>query len=116
MCSLHGSKTRPFHRLEDSGKRAWQRSVLRGARRKEVEDYLERCADINVDVEALERLMEPEEVEVCLRFILKFSTRRGSNIFQLFDNEKKDHFVASRRRWLDHQGERDCSLARKLAK
>ena len=72
-----------------------------------MEDYLESCADMRVDVEALERLMEPEEAEVCLRYILKYSTRRGSNIFQFFDTEeKKDHFVASRRRWLEHQGER----------
>ena len=72
-----------------------------------VEDYLERGADIKVDVEALERSMEPEEVEVCLRYILKYSTGRGSNIFQLFDTkEKKDHFVASRMRWLEHQGGR----------
>ena len=55
-----------------------------------LEDYLERCADVEVDVEALERLMEPE-VEVCLRYILKYSTRRGSNLFQLLDTkEKKD--------------------------
>ena len=72
-----------------------------------MEDYLEKCADIRVDIEALERLMEPEEAEVCLRYILKYSTRRGGNIFQFFDTkEKKDHFVASRRRWLEHQGER----------
>ena len=36
-----------------------------------VEDYLERCADLKVDIEALERLMELEEVEVSLRYILK---------------------------------------------
>ena len=51
--------------------------------------------------------MEPEEVEFCLGCILECATRRGSNIFQLVDTkEKKDHFVASRRRWLEHQGER----------
>ena len=76
---------------------------MRGA----VEGYLERCALIEVDVEALERLMEPEEVEVCLRYILEYSTRRGSNISSsLTQKEKKDPFVASRRRWLEHQGER----------
>ena len=67
-----------------------------------VEDYLERCADMRVDIEA-----EQEDEEVCPRYILKFSTRGGSNIFQLFDTrEKKDHFVASRRRWLERQGEK----------
>ena len=99
-----GGKTRLLHRVEDSGKRAWKSCGLRGARRKErswgaVEDHLETCADAKVDVEALERLMEPEDEDVCLRYILMYLTRGGSNIFQLFDTEeKKDHFVASRRR------------------
>ena len=57
-----------------------------------VEDFLERCADTKVDIEALERLMEPEDEEVCLRYILKYSTSGGSNIFQLFDAaQKEDH-------------------------
>ena len=60
-----------------------------------------------MDVGVLERLIEPEEEKVCLRYILKYATRRGSKNFQLFDKiEKKDHFVASRLRWLEHQGER----------
>ena len=87
-----------------------QRVAWSSSERKVIEavaDCLERCADVNVDFEALERLLEPEEVEVCLRYIFKYATRRGSNIFQLFDTtEKKQHFVASRRRWLEHQGER----------
>ena len=48
-----------------------------------VEYYLGRCSDFRVDIEALERLMEPEDEEVCLRCILKYSTRGGSNFFQL---------------------------------
>ena len=51
--------------------------------------------------------MEPEDEEVSSRYILKCSTRGGSNIFQLFDTaEKKDHFVASRRRWLECHGKK----------
>ena len=70
-----------------------------------VENYLDNCVHIEMDIEVLERLMEPENEEVSLRYILKYSTREGSNIFQLFDTaEKKDHFVASRRRWLESQG------------
>ena len=43
-------------------------------------------------------------VEISLRYILMYSTRGGSNISQLFDtSEKPDHFVASRRRWLESQ-------------
>ena len=55
----------------------------------------------------VERLLRPENLEVSLRYVLKHSTRRGSNIFQLLDTlEKPNHFVASRRRWLESQ-ERD---------
>ena len=44
--------------------------------------------------------------EVSPRCILKYSTREGSDIFQFFDSaEKKDHFVASRRRW-ESQGKK----------
>ena len=49
-----------------------------------VEIFLENCADIKVDIEASARLIEPEDAGVCLRYILKYSTRGGSNIFQLF--------------------------------
>ena len=50
---------------------------MRGARRKRkvmgaVEDYFESCAAIKVDIEALERLIEPEDEEVCLRYIPKY--------------------------------------------
>ena len=38
-----------------------------------------------VDIEVLERLMEPENQEISLRYILKYLTRVGSNIFQLFE-------------------------------
>ena len=44
------------------------------------------------------RLIGPEDEEVCLRYVLKYATRGGSNIFKFFDtSEKKDHLVASRR-------------------
>ena len=92
---------------------AWsssQRKVMRA-----VENYLESSADIKLDVEVLERLIAPEEKEVCLSYVLKYSTRRGSNIFQLFNtSEKKDHLVANRRRWLEQQ--RESSYARTVAR
>ena len=60
-----------------------------------------------MDIEALARLIEPEDEGVCLRYILKYSTRGGSNILQLFEtSEKKDHLMANRRRWLEHPRER----------
>ena len=52
-----GGKTRLLHRMEDSGKRAWKSSGLRSSSEREVmeavENYLERGADIKVDIEGL---------------------------------------------------------------
>ena len=48
-----------------------------------VENYLDNGGHTKVDIEALERSMEQENEEVSLRYILKYSTRGDSNIFQL---------------------------------
>ena len=70
-----------------------------------VEDYLASCAQVIVDIEVVESLLRPENLEVSLRYVLKHATRRGSNVFQLFNtSEKPNHFVASRRRRLENQG------------
>ena len=67
-----------------------------------VEDYLENCAQVKVDIEVVESLPRSENLEVSPRCVLKHSTRRGSNIFQFFDtSEKPNHFLASRRRWVE---------------
>ena len=68
-----------------------------------MEDYLKRCDDMKVEIEALELLMDPEDAEVCLRNILTHARRRGSRIFEIFSTkEKLDHSVASRNRWLEY--------------
>ena len=54
-----------------------------------VEDNLESCAHVKVDIEVVERLPRPANLEVSLRYVLKHATGRGSNIFQLFDTPKK---------------------------
>ena len=70
-----------------------------------VEDYLESCAQVMVDIVVVERLLRPENLEVSLKYVLKHATTRGSNIFQFFDtSEKPNHLVANRRRWLENQG------------
>ena len=70
-----------------------------------VEDYPGTCAHVEVDFDTMESLLKPEKFEVSLRYVLKYATGRGSNIFQLFDtSEKPNHFVASRIRWLESQG------------
>ena len=64
----------------------------------------------------MEHLIDPQDEEVSLRYILKHSTRGSSNIFQLFNTEeKKDHFVASKKALVRAPG-REGSRARKLAK
>ena len=72
-----------------------------------MEDYLEKCINMKVEIAALEHLIAPEEAKVCLRYILKHANRKGSGIFEIFHTtEKQDHFVASRRRCFEYQGER----------
>ena len=71
-----------------------------------VEDFLENVPRQKSGLEALERLMEPEDEEVSLKYILKYSTRRGSNIFQFFDTRGKKPFRGKQKGWLEHQGER----------
>ena len=74
-----------------------------------VEDSLEKCAQVIVKIDSMERLPRPENHEVSLRYVLKHATHEGSNIFQLFDTAKKpNHLVASRRRWLESQGRDDA--------
>ena len=80
-----------------------------------VEVYLEKCADSKVDNGAWERLIEPEDEEVCLRYILKFSTRGGSNIFQLFDTSEKGP-SRGKQKSLVGAPRRGSSHARKVAK
>ena len=74
-----------------------------------VEDYLENCAQVMVEIELVKSLPRSENLEVSLRYVLKRATYRGSNIFRLIDaSEKPNHFVASRRRWLVSQGSDDA--------
>ena len=46
-----------------------------------VEDYLESGAPIIVDIDVVERLLRPENLEVSLKYVLKHAARRCSNIF-----------------------------------
>ena len=54
-----------------------------------VEDQLESCAQVILDIEVVDSLLWPENLEVNLRYVLKHATRRGGNIFQLFDTSEK---------------------------
>ena len=46
-----------------------------------VEDYLESCAQVILDVEVVERLLRLESLGVSLGYVLKHATRRGSHNF-----------------------------------
>ena len=47
-------------------------------------DYLDNSDDMKVEIEALELLMDPEDSELCRRYILTHARRRGSRIFEIF--------------------------------
>ena len=70
---------------------------------------------MKMDIEVLERLIEPEDEEVSLRYILKYSTT-GSNIFQLFDTAKKKGPLRGKQKALVRASRKEGSRARKLAK
>ena len=72
-------------------------------------DYLGYCAQVIVNIDLVESLLRPENLEVSLRYVLKHATQGSSIIFQVFDtSEKPNHFVASRRRRLESQGSNDA--------
>ena len=88
----HGDKTRLPLQVMDGGKRAWNGvgwNSMENRVMEAAEDYLENCANMNVDIEVLETLLKPENLEISPRYILKYSTSRGSKIFQLFDTTEK---------------------------
>ena len=85
-----GGKIRLLLQVMDGGKRVWKSRraaeswMELGGKKKvmeAVEDYLENCANMKVDVEVLERLVEPENREIFLRYILKYSTRGRQQYF-----------------------------------
>ena len=88
-----------------------ERKVMRA-----VENYLESSADVQVDVGVLESLIEPEEGKVCLRYILKYSTRRGSSIFQFLNTSKKKDHLFCKQKTLVGTPKRKGIYARKVAK
>ena len=49
----------------------WKKGVMEA-----VDDYLDNCAHVKVDIEVLESLLKPENQEVSLRYFLKCSTRK----------------------------------------
>ena len=58
-----------------------------------METYVGKSDDMKVvEIKALELLMDSEDSEVCLRYILAHAERRGSRIFDVFSTkEKTDH-------------------------
>ena len=80
MRKRRGVKVHLLHQLKDSGqvKMEEQRCEWSSSERKVMraaENYLESSADVQVDVGVLERLIEPEEEQVFLRYILQARKR-----------------------------------------
>ena len=55
-----------------------------------LEQCLDESEDMKVEIEALELLMDPEDSEVCLRYILTHARRRGSRIFEFFSTKEEN--------------------------
>ena len=91
------SFVRDHGRYEEEG-RGWNaRERTSIARMKQ---YLERSFSVKVQVEALEALLGPEDVDVDLRRILKEARdERGRNMFETFGSNDMSFLVAEWSRW-----------------
>ena len=83
------------------------------------ETYLENCVHTTVDIEAMERLMEPENEEVfSLRHILKYSTGGGSNNFPAISHSREKRTIlwqAERDGWRVREGRQPCKKVGKMS-
>ena len=77
----------------------------------------EKGVDFKVEIKAWELLMDPEDSEVCLRYIMAHAKRRESRMSDIFSTkEETDHLLASRNRWLEHEGRREARSCKKGSK
>ena len=63
-----------------------------------VEDYFENCAQDTVEIELVESLLRPENLEVSSRYVLKHAIYRASNIFQLFNTSEKTESLCGKQK------------------
>ena len=87
--------------------RSWKRKAS-GAFRKEGfwrqwKNYLDKSDDIKVEIKALELLMDPDDSEVYPGACKK---KRQQDLRDVQHKEKTDNLVASRNRWMEHEGQR----------
>ena len=97
MQNLNTSFVRDHGRYEEEGRgsNARERTII--VRTKQ---HLERSFSVKVQVEALEDLLGPDDVEVDLRRILKeVRDGRGRHIFQTFGSKDVRFLVAEWSRW-----------------
>ena len=117
-----GAKLVYFIKWKTVARGSGKSSELQGARRGKKGHgnsgrFSGKCANPKVNIEAVERLVEPEDEAVSFWYILKYSTRGGSNIFQLFDrSEKKDQPFRGKQKALVGVSRKEGSPPRKLAK
>ena len=65
-----------------------------------MEQYMNKSDSIKVEIEELESLLGPEDLEVNLRQILRYASRKGGRIFEIFSSkEQSEHLAATRVRW-----------------
>ena len=97
MQNSYASFVRDHGRYEEEG-RGWnarQRTII-----ARIKQYLERSFSEQVQVEALEALLGPEDVDVDLRRILKEARdEQGRKIFETFSSNDMSFLVADWSRW-----------------
>ena len=94
--------------MDESGKRVWKNSELDGARWKERSwEHWRKIRKLRPNKcghQALERLIEPENEEVSLRYILEYSTRRGNTA------EKRTILLQAEKRVRERTGHQERTL------
>ena len=97
MQNSFSSFVRNHGRCEEEG-RGWnarERTII-----ARIKQYLERSFSVKVQLEALEDLLGPDDVDVDLRRILKEARdERGRNIFETFGSDDMSFLVVEWSRW-----------------
>ena len=74
-----------------------------------VEDYLENCAPVKVEIELVESLLRPEDLEVSLRYVLKHATYKGQQLLPALRHiTKAQSLYGKQKTMVGKSGKRRC--------
>ena len=81
-----------------------------------VEDYLDNCAHVKVDIEVLESLPKQENLEVSLRYILKVLNERRQQSFPSFRHIREAEPLRGKQKTMAGESREKWCTAREWAK